>query len=49
MMKNFNIFWGHWKIQFLGEGGGFTKNQFRGKGLPKKGRGAWQEGEGDVY
>ena len=35
-MKDFNISGFHWKIQFLG-GGGFTKNQYRGDGLPKKG------------
>ena len=36
-MKNFNILGFHWKIQLLGE---FTKKQYRGVGLPKKGE-AW--------
>ena len=30
-MKNFNVFGVHWKIRFLGGGGGgVTKNQYRG-------------------
>ena len=49
-MKSFNILGIHWKIWLLG-GGGLTKNQYRGGGLPKKGslgqfanlRGTWQE------
>ena len=36
-MKNFNILGFHWKIQLLRE---FTKKQYRGVGLPKKGE-AW--------
>ena len=34
-MKNFNIFAVHWKIQI--SGGGFTKNQYRGRGCLKRG------------
>ena len=47
-IKNFNIFWVHWKIQFLGEGGGvLQKTNIEGGDYLK--RGAWQEREGDVY
>ena len=57
-IKNFNIFWVHWKIQLLRGGGRFTKNQYRSGGLPEKGgrlrqfvdlRGAWQERGGSVF
>ena len=55
-MKNFNIFWVH----FFRGGGVFTKNQYRGRRLSKKGGGfgqladlrgggAWQEREGNVF
>ena len=37
-MKNFNVLGVHWKTQFLG--GGSLKNQYRRRGLPKRG-GAW--------
>ena len=43
-MKNFNIFWVHWEMQFLGQGRDFTKNQYRGRGLPKKGGLSKKEG-----
>ena len=47
-IKNFNIFWVHWKIQFLGEGGEvLQKTNIEGGDYLK--RGAWQEREGDVY
>ena len=51
-MKNFNIFWVLWKIQFLGEEGGgrcLQKTNIEGGDYLKKGGGAWQEREGDVY
>ena len=49
-MKNFNIFWVHRKIQFLGDKGGWClqKTNIEG-GDYLKGGGAWQEREGDVY
>ena len=51
MMKTFNIFEVHWKIQFLrGEGGGVTKKQYRAGKCLKRGlgqfadlRGSWQD------
>ena len=49
-MKIFNIFWVHWKIQFLGEEGGggcLQKTNVEGGDYLK--REAWQEREGDVY
>ena len=52
-MKNLNILGVHWRTRLLG-GGGFTKNQYRGGELPKKGtvcqfKGAWQERGGGVF
>ena len=55
-MKNFNIIGVHWKIQFLGGGGGVMKNQYRGGSYLKRGawticrfKGAWQEREVGVF
>ena len=36
-MKNFNILEVQWKIWLLGGREGVTKNQYRGRGFPKKG------------
>ena len=35
--ENFIIMWAHWKIHFLGKGGGHNKTNIQGGELPKKG------------
>ena len=38
-MKNFNVFGVHWKIRFLGGGGGGSRKTNIEGGLPKRGGG----------